>query len=181
MKLKGKRVEGINELEIVFPRGNDISKAVVLRARAIMDWEIFDALCPVPKPKVKVLPGGIRELDESDPGYVKRLDKYKERRGAWIVIESLKATEGLEWETIDSGKPESWDNLEQELKDAGFSFVEIQRITHACMEVNALSDTMLDKARADFLSFQAQQAALSSYQEDEADSTPSGEPANASG
>lgn len=181
MRINGKRVEGVNEVEIIIPRGNDISNAIVLRARAIQDWEILDKLLPQPKPRVKILPGGKRELDEKSEEYIKRREVYFTRRSTWIVIESLKATPDLEWEQIDPGKPETWDRFEDEMKEAGFSFVETQRIIMECMSVNALNESMLDKARADFLSFQQKQAEMSSSQEGDPDSTPSGEPASVSG
>jgi hypothetical protein len=180
MILDGKKVSGVNERLIVIPRGNNIKDAIVFKARAIHDWAEFHALCPEPKPKVKMLPGGKRELDEKAPSYVEARSKYNANRMAWIVITSLRATGDLEWEKVFPGKPETWANFEEELTESGFSRPEIWKIVDECMEVNALSDAKLDQARADFLSFLHQQADLLSSHEDAPDSTGSGEPANAS-
>lgn len=180
MKLQGKTIEGVNEIDIIIPRGNDISNAIVLKARAILDWSLLDKLLPAPKPRVKILPGGKRELDEKNPEFVKRREDYWARRSIWIVLESLKATPGLEFEKVIYEKPDTYLDFEKEMKEAGFSFVEVQRIIAGCMQVNALSEQMLDQARADFLSFQEKQAELLSSQEVDQDSMPSGEPANAS-
>lgn len=180
MKIQGKTIEGVNQLEIVIPRGNKPEDTIVFTARAITDWNVFSALCPEPKPRVKILPGGKRELDTDAPTYKVDMEAHGTKRLAWIVLESLRATTGLEWDTVDPGKPDTWANFEEELKASGFSFMEIRRIIEGCLEVNALSDDKLDKARADFLSFREKQAALLSSLVDAPDSTPSGEPANAS-
>jgi hypothetical protein len=77
--------------------------------------------------------------------------KYSQYRYAWIMIESLKATENLEWETIQSDKPETWLNFEKELQDSGLSGIEIGRIANGVLEANCLNEDKITEARNRFL------------------------------
>lgn len=149
MKIQGKKIEGANEVVIVIPRGS--SSDIILKARAILDITPFEEICPPPEPPKKMLPGGREVKNLKDPNFLKQLDAYSIKRLSWIVLTSLEATEGLEWEKVDLSDPTTWNNFQEEMKEAGFSNVEVNRIVEECIEVNALNEDKIQEARERFL------------------------------
>lgn len=178
MKLAGVKVEGPNEETIIIPRGN--GEDIVFIARAVLDYSFFEKLCPAPKPKFKTLRGGKKVRDTEAPNYVEAVEEHGKRRLSWIVIESLKATPELEWETVVEDDPSTWAGFEDELRASGFSILEVHRVIGGVLAANCLDEDKLDKARESFLASQRQATDQSSSQEDEQSDTPSGEAANAS-
>lgn len=150
MKLNGQKVEGVNVEIIVIPRGGD-TPDIVFQATAILDYEPFIKLCPEPKPPTKIVKGGGKEYNLDDAAYKEALRLHSEKRMAWMVIQSLKATPNLEWETVKEGEHRTWTNYEKELKDSGFSQIEIQRILVGVMSANCLNETRIEEARENFL------------------------------
>ena len=149
MKIKGKKIEGANETIIVIPRGS--SDDIILKAQAVLDMDDFEKLCPAPEAPKKMLPGGKKVVNTRSKGYLKEVERHSEKRLTYIVLMSLQATEGLEWETVDLGDHTTWGNFRKELQDAGFSNVEVNRIIGECVNVNALNDDKIEEARARFL------------------------------
>ena len=149
MRIQGKKIEGANEVIIVIPRGSNSD--IIFKARAILDSSPFEEICPPPEPPRKMLPGGKEVKNLKDPSYLKAIDKYSTKRLTWIVRTSLEATEDLEWEKVDLSDPTTWNNFEEEMKESGFSNVEVNRIVQACIEVNALSEEKIQEARDRFL------------------------------
>lgn len=179
MKMHGKKIEGPNTEIIVIPRGGDVSD-IVFHAQAVLDMGPFEKLCPSPQPPQRILKGGKVDKNFEDPGYKTQLEHYGEKRIAYMVIQSLKATEGLEWETIKEGDHNTWLNLEKELKASGFSHVEIQRIMNGVFAANCLSEARVEEARKSFLLGMAEAPNGFSGRPTEPNSTPSGVPASAS-
>lgn len=177
MKLNGVKIEGLNEEFIVLPRKD---QDIVLKARAIPDYSEFEQLVPMPKPPVKIIKGGKRVTNTDDPRYKAGIEDYAAKRTNWMILKSLEVTDGLEWETIDMQKPETWKNFEKEIRASGFSEVELMKIIQMVMSASGLDESKLEKARADFLRSQEQPSEESSYQEDEQGSTLSGEPVSVS-
>ena len=149
MKIQGKKIEGANEVIIVIPRGSNSD--IVLKAQAVLDMEPFDVMCPPPEPVKRTLPGGKEVKNFKDASYLKSLDNHSVKRLNWIVLTSLEATAGLEWDKINLSDPTTWNNFEEEMKEAGFSNVEVNRIVAACIEVNALNEEKIQEARERFL------------------------------
>ena len=148
MKIKGKKIEGVNVEIIPIPRGD--CDDIIFQARAIQDMEPFEKMCPTPAPPKRKIDGvDVPQLKDKD--YVKAMEKRAEQRMAWMVITSLEATEGLEWETVKADDPSTWLQLEPELKKAGFSAVERQRIVAGVVNANALSEEKIEAARERFL------------------------------
>lgn len=171
MKLNGKKVEGVNIEIIVIPRGGKDNEDIIFHATAVMDYEPFDKMCPAPKPPSKVLKGGGREYLLDDPTYKDAIKIYHERRTAWMILQSLKATPNLEWETVEDGNHRTWTNWEKELKDAGFNSVEIQRIMVGVMNANCLNEARISEARENFLRGRQAEESESSGQSTEQPST----------
>ncbi len=151
MKL-GNTVFAPNVVTIVIPRdtGN-----VVFKATAVFDYEPFAKLCPEPAPPVGMKPGGIKVIQTNDPAYRAATLERNVQLNRWIVLESLKATEGLTWEKVDLENPETWKYYREELKDAFFTNAEINLIVDGCLEANSLDETKLEEARNAFLVGQA--------------------------
>lgn len=152
MKYKGKKVAGRNTEILVLPRGDE---KIVFKARAVDSSEVFDKLVTMPEPPKRMKPGGIQEINTTDPDYLKKLQEYGELKTHFYAIFSLRATEELEWERVDFDKPETWKFWTEELKES-FTDIEIRHITQLIMTVNALDENMLNQAREDFLQEEAQ-------------------------
>lgn len=175
MKIKGRKITGPNREIIAIPRSE--TEDIIFIAEAILDHSPFDKLCPPPKPKIKKI-GGQDIPDIKDPNYLKNVNTYSEKKTAWLILEALKATEDLEWETVDLGDPSTWLNFRQELRDAGFSDFEINMVINGALGVQGLNEAKIEAARERFLhQRQAQLELLSSLREEQS-SMPSGEPAN---
>lgn len=149
MRIHGKKIEGANEVLIVIPRAS--STDIVLKARAVLDMEQFEQMCPSPEAPRKTLAGGKEVSNLKDPGYLQQVDNYSVLRLSWMVLTSLEATEGLEWETVKMDDPTTWNNFRKELIAADFSNVEINRIVADCINVNALNEDKIEEARERFL------------------------------
>lgn len=154
MKIKGKRLESNNEITIVLPRYN--SEDIIFKAKVVLDYSDLDKLLNKPEAP-SILVKGKQEKDFSDKGYKTKIQKNYEYRLNYMVLLSLAATEGLEWETVDLEKPDTWENWETELKESGIPNSEILYIFNKVQEVNSLDQDKLDEAREHFLLTQSAQ------------------------
>lgn len=179
MKIFDREIKGPNVEIIVIPRSGDIAD-IVFQAAAILDYKPFETLCPEPKPPMKILKGGKREYNLEDLGYTQARDRWGDQKVAWMVLESLKATPGLTWDTVVESNPKTWTKYVDELKESGFSQIEIQRITTGVFTANCLNEARLEEARANFLRGPVGQVEESPGPQEEPSSTPSGQPVNAS-
>ena len=148
MKLKGKKLSLPNIEIIVFPRPDE---DIVFKAKGVQNVDDFEKICPKPRPPVSLLPGGAKRENIEDKGYLEKFDEWSEIKTAWIVLKSLSATEGIEWETVNMEKPETYKNWQQELKDSGLLDTEINHIFKAILSANSLDEDKLDDARKRFL------------------------------
>lgn len=176
MKLAGKTIEGPNTETIVIPR-TDGRESIVFKAKAVLDYDDFDAACPRPTPPIRMLKGGIREANPEDPRFKAAIEDWGTKRMNWMVIKSLNATEGLEWDTVKLSEPNTWNKLDEEFKTAGFSSIEVGRIRQGVFVANCLDEAKLDEARESFLLSQRQPLETSSFLEDEPSGMPSGDAA----
>ena len=148
MKIKGKRLESSNEVTIVLPRYN--GEDLIFKAKVVLDYPNLDKLLTKPEAP-SILKKGKQEKDYKDSGYITQVQKNYEYRLNYMVLLSLAATEGLEWETVDLEKPETWENWETELKESGIPNSEVIYIFNKVQEVNSLDQDKLDEARERFL------------------------------
>jgi len=151
MKIKGREIKGPNRVTLVLPRED--SEDIVIIAEAIVDMDGANKYLTMPLPPAVMKPSG-KELNFSDKGYLTQLESYNVKKMAWIVLESLKASE-IEWDTVVMDDPSTWANYNKELQEAGFSEIEINRIGNAVMQANALDEDKLEAARQSFLRGQA--------------------------
>lgn len=178
IRIRGKEIAGPMVETIVIPRqdGEDI----VFKAQAVLDMGEFDKICPAPKPPIMIKRGVGKVEDTEDKGYKKALEQHGKLRIAYMVIQSLKATEELEWDKVKENDPGSWLLYEEDLKDSGFSQIERQRIVNGVFTANALSEEKIQEARKRFFDGEQEASQEKTSQTEEQKNTPSGELVNAS-
>lgn len=152
MKINGKKVELFTEV-VVLPRGEKPEDALVFKCKPVLnkDYDNFKKLCPVPTPPMAQRRGEEPFLDITDPEYREALRTYSTRKYNYMVLMSISATDGLEWSKVDMGKPETWDELENELKEV-LTLPEFGRVMQAMNAANGLDDEKIRKAKDRFMS-----------------------------
>ncbi len=175
MKIGGRTVEGPHEEILVLPRGEN---PIVIRAKAVLDLDEFETICPEPKPPGKLTKEGWVP-NKDDPSYRQLVSMHTDKRIAYMVIRSLEPSE-IEWDSVKIEDPRTWLNYIKDFREAGLATVEINRIIQLVMVANALDETKLEEARKVFLLGQRPAPDQYSGQNSEQPNSPSGEPANAS-
>lgn len=158
MKMHGAAFKGPNEALCVLLRNGT---PVAFKARACLDYTRCEALCKRPEPKKITKRGGAEEYLFNDPTYLLAMEHYAKVRTAYLIVESLKATDGLEWERVKDGDPTSWVEWRKELEEAFFTEQEISRIISCVWEANGIDEGKLEEARNRFLAGQDQEPAKS--------------------
>ena len=153
MRLKGNKVQPPKPKVIVIPRDDG---DLIFMAQSVLDFSEFDRLCPIPRPPKVHRPNQVSVEDHSNSRYLEQITKYNSLRFAWLIITSLRITDGLEWETVDYNNPETWEKYESELKDSGFNQGEITALTAGVIEANSLDESRAREARERFLHTQDQ-------------------------
>ena len=148
MKIHGKKIEGVNVEIIPIPRPDG---DIIFKAEGVKDFTAFEKMCPEPMPPMKIVKGGRKEYNLEDPAYKAQVQIHSEKKIAWMVLESLKATDGLEWETVNLGDHHTWTEWSKELRDSGLSVIEVQRIQTGVFTANCLNEAKLEEARKNFL------------------------------
>lgn len=161
MKYKGKKLKGPNVEFIILPRPNE-EEDIIFKAKAVLCMDDFDKYCPLPKMPQKLVRGKGMVDDPDDPHYKAQLDDRNKKRIDWLVIESIKDTEGLEWEKVKTNDPNTWHLYKEELREAGFNDFEINRIVNGVLIANSLDEKKMEEARERFLHTQLAQGQSSS-------------------
>ena len=148
MKLSGHTFDEPAVVYCVLPKDDN---PAVFKCGPVLDYDEYEALCPLPKPPTQIRKGGVKVPDLQDETYLQQVSDRSNQRINYIVLKSLSYTEDLEWETVDMGNPKTWGNYLKELKDCYFTKTEVQRIQNSCFEANSLSESKVEEARANFL------------------------------
>jgi hypothetical protein len=174
MKISGQKVNLPPRDVVIFPRA---SGQLLFHIQAIPSWEAFDAACPRPEPP-KVIKRGKPVENTDDETYKMRIQNWLDARQNWLILKALELSENdIEWETVDINDASTWSNVEQELKEAGLSDMEFQRLAGKVYDVNALTERAMDAARENFLLMMSLENAESDSRQDEPISTQSGQSA----
>jgi len=152
MKIHGKNISQPTEEITVIPRSEG---DIVFKAKAVLDFKVFNELCPEPSLPIRHYADGREEPDPDDSGYKKKLDDWAQQKSSWMIIQSLSATEGLTWDTIEEENPETWTRYREELEQ-DFTPGEINAIHEAVFKANAIDDSKLEEAKNHFLAAQQQ-------------------------
>lgn len=149
MKYAGQTLKGPRKEFLALPRQ---SGDIIFWAQAVTDFSPFEGIVTQPKVPVTIFKDGRAPVQMfDDPDYKAAMATYNSYRFNWIFLQSLKATEGLEWETVEPLAPATWGNWRTELGDGGFNVHEIQLIHNLVMGVNAVTNEKLAEARERFL------------------------------
>jgi hypothetical protein len=154
MKINGKNIDQPNEIVCVIPRNNG---DIVFKARAVLDYTIFTDLCKRPIPKM-IMKRGEKEAkpDIEDKEFIAQIEQYSETKINYMIVQSLGATEGLEWDTVKMTDPTTWGNYDVDLKKSCFTDREIDAIISAVFDANGLNEARIEEARKRFLQSAAQ-------------------------
>jgi hypothetical protein len=146
MKLAGKPINKPAPEVVVIPRreGDLVFKC------GVVDLSRFESIVKEPEAPVITYKDGTTARDVTDTQYQAAVTAYAETRMSWIVVESLRATEGLEWDSVTSD-PSTWKNYSADLKAAGFSDTEIVALINATIDANGLSNKRIEEATKRFL------------------------------
>jgi len=147
MQINGKVVQAPSEEVVVIPRGEE---NIVFKAKAVLDFEAFEKLNPMPEPPEILYPGGVKSLNVEDEGYQKKIDEWAQSKTDWMILKSLEATEGLTWDTVDKSDPQTWGNYRSELASV-FTPGEVAKIIEAVMLACGLIQERIDEATKRFL------------------------------
>ena len=150
MKINGTKIDAHYVETVVIPRPNG---DVVFKAQAI-DYAPFEKLCTLPKPPTVMKPGKDPEPNYADPKYIEARNKWALLKTDYMFMASLKATEGLVWETVVESDPSTWNNLSKELLESGFKDNEVNRIFNAVISINGLDDDKITQATKAYLATQ---------------------------
>lgn len=146
MKIGGVEVKGLCEEILVLPR---LDGDIVIRARAVTDLETFEKMCPAPvAPGIRTRDGFKPNL--KDENYMQLQANYIAQKLAYICLKSLEPSE-IEWTNVKLEDPSTWKDWQDELKAAGISEIECNRIVACVMQANALDEDKLKTARDVFL------------------------------
>jgi hypothetical protein len=150
MKIGGVEVKGPCEEVLVLPR---LDGDIVIKARAVMDMSMFDKLCPLPDaPGIRTKEGF--KPNTKDPSYMALCAINAAQKMAFLVISSLEPS-NIEWARVKLDDPTTWQEWTAELKEAGISDIECNRIVGCVMQANSLDEEKLRAARDVFLRGQA--------------------------
>jgi hypothetical protein len=152
MKINGQVITKPEDEVVVIPRR---SGDLVFKARAV-DFSDFMKLCPAPQAPTMIVKGGGKSLNVEDKEYKKALSVWATQRTNWMIIKSLQATEGFEWETVKMDEPSTWGNFQQELEDSGLTALEINAVVQIVLDACGLNQKKIDEATKRFLAGQAQ-------------------------
>lgn len=150
MKLGQRSLKNPREDFLSLPReGQD---DIVFKARVVNDYSSFEQLCPPPEPPFIKRKGETEgRPNPEDPNFKIEQSKWYIDKQNWTILESLKVTPDLEWETIDPTDPKTWINYIEELRESGFNAIEISLIRNLALTTNSVSQSKLDEARERFL------------------------------
>ena len=174
MKINGQSVTRPSEVVLVLPREGE---PVVFRAIALPDMDEFEKLCPEPKaPGVLTKDGWIP--NPNDAGYKAIVANHNAQRMAYMIVHSL-APSNIEWDTVTLDNPGSWVCWRDDMKAAGITAIELQRVFQLVLDANCLNEAKIEKARELFLLGKAAASDTASSQSSAPANSQSGEPAAA--
>lgn len=173
MKFKGKKPNKGNTVQLVIPRQG--AESMLFIAKGIFDYGPFNKQFPEPKPAIRI-DKGVESVDLNHPTYKKRFAEWASMKTNWLILESLKATPDLEWETVVIDEPETWGNYAKELDEVLLP-AEVNQVVNAVMEACSLTSQKIEEATEAFLSGAGPVLLNGSCQTTEQSNTQSSEPA----
>ena len=129
----------------------------VIRAGTLTteDWDVFYKTYPQPTPDYSITDKNGTHPDVNDPKYKKAILNWTECKTSYLVIKSLSATEGIEWDSVNMKDPQTWGNYTKDLTEAGFHDSEITRMINLAAEAQGLNGLKIEEATKSFLAREA--------------------------
>lgn len=147
--------------------------AVEFRFRALTSDDKFEDVVKRPKPPVRTMPGNKQMTDNTDINYLAALADWSGKMLEWQILQSMSATQGLEFDTVKMNDPESWKNWRKEMGDNLGSRI-VDHCLNAYVDANLLSEETLEEARKSFLAGQEEKLNKLSNPSIELNDMPSG-------
>lgn len=133
---------------VVFPRAE---QNLIFHIIGVESFEEFDTICPRPKPP-QMLKKGRQQDNFDDPAYAKQHEAWAQARQDWLLIKALAVPENeITWDEVIISDPTTYAKVNDELRAIGLTQIELNRLIGKMYEVNALSETGMESARANFL------------------------------
>ena len=179
MRIKGLDASKPNMEVCIFPRkeGN-----IVITAKAVLSYDRFEELIKKPILDLVTLPSGEKE---STPEFEQKFEvasaEYSAMRIGFMLFESLRDNECIEWDNISPDNPTSWKNIQSEIENLPLTIYEKTRLNDAINKANGISDELVEEAEKSFLENLAQKVNQPNTQNTEAVSSTLGEPVKGSG
>lgn len=151
---------------ITFKRGDSF---VAFYAQPVWDLDEFYLACPVPKNDFVRFEKGGKVADPDHPAYREKLAQWHRKRWGYVTLKTLEPS-NIEFDNISLDDPETWVNVEAELK-ANLGLYEFAQVSSLVDEANALDAEKLEENAKSF--FQQRESALSAKadQKDEAENS----------
>lgn len=131
MKLAGIKVSAKYTKEVTFYRETE---NFVFKLEAVGNYKDFEESCSQPLPPVITKPGGNEYQNIDDKEYIERLEEWSAWRIHWMAVNTIKE---VEWDTVTTD-PETYENWQEDLRNAGFSQIEVSKLQNHIMIVNGL-------------------------------------------
>ncbi|MHC4301381.1 MAG: hypothetical protein ACYS7Y_29285 [Planctomycetota bacterium] len=122
---------------------------MVFRACAVSINAEFEKKCPSPVPPM-IQKKGQNVPDVRDKDYLQAVTQRSAQKFALMAIRSIEES-AIEWDEVDLEKPNTWLKWEDELKEAGLSDTEFNRVVGLVMAANSLDESKVEAAREAFL------------------------------
>jgi hypothetical protein len=148
MKVNGKVLDSLRIVSVYLPVAHN--DAVEFKFRPLRSDESYEKISPRPKPPKQIRPGGVETYDTNSTIYKSRIDQWAKSKMDWEFLISVSATDGLEWESVDMAKPETWGNWQADLGKL-FPDSHIAKIYQGFIDAQYITEEMMEKARQLFL------------------------------
>ncbi len=132
MKLSGVEVHAKYRKEEVILRDDT---EFVFKLEAVGDYDSFEEKYPRPQPPT-INRKGVESPDLEDEDYKELVSEWAGWRINWMCVQTF---QDVEWKTV-TNEPETFENWETELGEAGFSYNEVGRLRNAILTVNGLME-----------------------------------------
>jgi len=152
MKIHGRTIEP-EVTVIALPRQGDDLRFVF---KLVENFDEFNKLCPQPQPRMITRKGETQSSpDLDDPAYKKQWDEWVDRKSTWLFIQSIRGTEGLEFDTIKDNDPATWSNWVDEMRASGIHDAETAQLMSAMITAQGLDSSKIEEATENFLADRA--------------------------
>lgn len=177
MKVNGIVLTSMRIVEVYLPISG--GQAVEFKFRPLRSDENFESILTKPEPPTKTGKGGVKHANVEDKFFKDAVTDWVTKKLDWEFLTSVSITEGLEWETVNMGDPNTWKNWRDDAAKV-FGNSELNKLFGGFLDAQYLTEEVMEKARERFLTGRRDQLEALLSQTGEADSTESTKPVSVS-